>query len=552
MKSIENNDNENIQLFNEKNIEQTDSLEYKKDENIDLLQDENIEQNKDENEDENIEQNERTKSKNKKRKTREKRKRKKLKKWQIITIACLSILVVAGIAVGSTFLGIYLNASGGTEVSTSEVADFKRMENIVATHTINGSAVDNFIKISELLPEANASDVTISNSSTAEVDGEYIKIHNIGTFHIVVGEAVMEYRVVDGYNVNSADEIVMASIAKEAIVLQSDIIMVNVQDLPSANEAVKISESVILYKSLYGNGYIIDASHRIGSTKSSVLFNVRAKDVNISNVHIIGSNPIPEEGKSVVFDDYTIGGNLILYTSIPDTRYPLEGDVASGKIEYSVLERAQKLVQIAGADVQLKGNILLGAGDACVSVQATLVRQSDIVMEDNIIIDPQIAGVLFWKTENTENNVQGDKFAKLTIKGRFDVYNWKNEETAAVMPASEGLSATIVNGVIREALLSDDFDDMLIKKYDHKWVHLGIVVVSSSEGENKPEITGYNKKGIEYEKGEFPIPSSLNNIVGKILRTKDIYGYSTTDFIDPLADKKVNENMFKSIWGDLY
>ena len=497
---------------------------------------------------ENVESEETAEYVGKKNKKGKEKKAKRLKGWQIALIATSTVVAVLGGIVLGVYFGIYYGAEG-VPVKTSEITGFSRVENIIGNTTINDGRKEKKIKLSELVPDVDLKDIEISgDGSIASIDGEWLTVNKIGTFELTINKKKVNYRVVDGYNVNTADEVALAAADKKNIVLQSDIKMTNIAELPSANDAIKASEAIVLYANVYGNAYTIDASHRVGSNQYSVLFLARGTDIVISNVHLIGSNPVAAEGESVVFDDYEIGGSLVKFDSSKDDRYPLDGDVAGGSIEYSILEKAHKIVWIHASDVLLKGNVIREASDACVSVQTTNLRHSDIVMEDNVLINPQVAGVLFWKIEA---NVKDENFAKLEIKGRFDVYNWKNEETAALMPGSEGPILSIpINTFIRGAVAGDAFDHMLIRRYGHKWVHIGIVVISSSDGENKPVITGYEEIG--YRKEQFPFPKSLEGIIGDILRSRDLYGYSTFNEMDAEAFVNIDAKLFEELFGDAY
>ena len=475
------------------------------------------------------------------------KKAKRLKGWQIALIAISSVLVAIGIIVLGVYFGIFYGRKG-VDVATSEITGFERVENIVGNLTINDGKVENKILLSELVPDQELKYIKVSDNDVARVEGEWLVIMSVGSFDMSIKSKTSTYKVIDGYNVNTADEIVKTAVDKKNIVIQSDIDMTNVQDLPSATEAMKKTESILLYSSVYGNAYTIDASHRTGTGQYSVLFNARGSNVLISNVHIIGSNPVPKEGESVVYDDYEVGGTLVKFTSENADDFPLEGDFANGAIEYSILEKAHKIVWINSADVVLTGNVMREASDACVSVQTTNIRHSGIVMENNVLINPQVAGVLFWKMVP---NVAPSNFAKLDIKGIFNVYNWKNEETAALMPKAEGdFLSTVINRFIREAVKGSSFDEMLINMYEHKWVHIGIVAISSSKGENLPVITGLEEIG--YRREQFPFPKALEGLVGSILRTRDLFGYSNADYIDPLDHENIDEKLFEELWGDMY
>ena len=469
--------------------------------------------------------------------------KKKLKKKHIIMISISSVLVA--ILIGTAiWLAIFFLVDGKkSAVETTEISGYERVENIVGTVTINENAVlENKILISELLPEANLADVSISNSDVASVDGEYIKIAKIGAFDIKVDGSIVKYRVVDGYNVNTANEIAIAASDKKAIVIQSDIDMTNVSELPAAktNPGMVKSNSITLYASVYGNAYTVDGSLRTGTSAWTILFNVRGQDVVIDNLHMIGTTPVGTEEKPIIHDDFTVGGTLVKFNSTHDPAYPISGEFVSGEVKNCILEKAHKVIWIHGSDVNLQGNVIREASDAGVSIQTTMLRASNIVMEDNVIINPQVAGVLFWKMVSVTD---ASKFANLEVKGIFEVYNWKNEETAALMPGVEDFSI-VVNKVIRTAVKGNDFDDLLHIDESHKWVHIGVVVISSSTEANEPKIKGLDA----YRKTEFPIPTELNTVVGMILKTKELYGYSDADIMSPTSFTNIDSDLFNRLW----
>lgn len=473
---------------------------------------------------------------------------KKRKGWIIALVVTMVIIVVAVSIFLGVYFGVFYGRGGGIPVQSTDVEGFRRSESFIGTEIFLDNSLTNKVDLKRIFSDVNYANAEFSIEKAdgiASIDGNILELNGIeGVIDIkvsVLGETnIFPFNIVEGVNIFDFSELVNTVALRKAVVLQNNIDAEPFDKWYNANDEMKNYKSLVIYKNLYGNAYKIDGTRMTENNPVytwDTIFTVKGKDVRIINVHILGYDAKNEDGSPVVLDDYADGGTLIKFEGESSSEFP------SGSIEYCVLEKGHKIVLIHGADVTLKGNIIREAGDACVSIQTTNMRTSNINMENNILISPQVAGVLFWCMEKQE--MRPENYVTLNIKGVLDIYNWKNETTAALMPASEDM-AGIINPIIQKTLEGNEYDSELIMQGGHKWIHVGIVVISTGKSPNIPIISGTDS--LKFSKRKFPLPSGLKPFVELILKTTDLYGYTTDKEINPEADTAVTQKMFDKIW----
>lgn len=474
--------------------------------------------------------------------------RRKVKGWQIALIVVLSVILVLGIIATTVYFSVFYGNNGGIPLQSTDINGFYRVTFYIGKYTIKDGKTEQTLDLKEVFTDkeyGGASFALERGDRFATIAKDKLTTKDeFGTITVRVtvnGKAQLyDFEIVSGVNVFNFNDLVDVVQTKQAVILQSDIETAKITTVPSANEESIRDNTLYLYNNLYGNAFKINGTGFLKDENGGVwdaLFSVKGKDILIKNVHILGIEIELSEGEDIVLDDYADGGSLIKFSADNKEDFP------SGSIENCILEKAHKIVLIHASDVTLKGNIIRDAGDACVSIETSNVRTSNVNMTDNVLIHPQVAGIVFWLWE--KNPIKVENYVTLNISGILDIYNWKNEKTAALMPASETYAA-LVNPIIKKTLAGTEYDDELIMQNGHKWIHIGIVVISTGGSENLPTINGVSQ--VTFAKRKFPLPKLLQGIVGKILKTTDLYGYQTIERINPEADFTVSKETFDRIW----
>lgn len=473
-----------------------------------------------------------------------------IKGWQITLIVVLSVILVLGIIATTVYFSVFYGNNSGIPLQSTDINGFYRVTSYIGKYTIKDGKINQTLDLKDVFTDKEYKKANFAlehGDRFATIDkGNLTTKEEYGQITVKVvlnGRAELyDFEIVSGVNVFNFNDLVNVVQTKQAIVLQSDIETAKITTVPSANEESIRDNTLYLYNNLYGNAFKINGTDFLKDENGGVwdtLFSVKGKDVLIKNVHILGINIEKAEGEEIILDDYADGGSLIKFSAESREEFP------TGSIENCILEKAHKIVLINGSDVTMKGNIIRDAGDACISIETSNVRTSKINLSDNILIHPQVAGIVFWLWE--KNPIRTENYVTLNISGILDIYNWKNENTAAMMPASESYAA-LVNPIIKQTIAGTEYDDELIMQNGHKWIHVGIAVISTGGSENLPTINGIGQ--VAFTKRKFPLPKVLQGIIGKILKTTDMYGYQTIEHINPETDFTVSKEMFDKIWAE--
>lgn len=493
-----------------------------------------------------------------------KKKKFKMKKWQIAVTAVAAVLLIIIIVLLSIVIPLLIYKPVNN-TQTSAISGYARVENFIATTSYIGDGTTekgNSVKLADLYPEATAVALK-GNSNVLEISGTDIIAKQAGKATITVTPAEgdpldYEITVVEGVNVYNYAQLKEASKDESVnnIVLQSDI---------NFDTKENGGETIVLKANLYGNTHKVDGTNYTkdyekfnagsfdNSWTSDVMFEVAADNIQINAVHALGKDLNKKEGEKWQHNEYADGGDII--------------DINAHHgilIKNCVLEKAFKCVWMKESTVTIEGTLLREVADGCISMETTNDVANKLTLNNNIVISPQVAGIIIYNLGN-----QNPKPAEITINGFFDVYNWKNNDTAALMPITEKQLATIVNNLIGDELKKDDYKPMMVEDANGDyWLHIAIVVLSSGSGEvNEPKINGITMSGGKneeliknvsgddgYTKRQLPFGSfgALLGFAG--IKTANMIGYETMPKTKELQAKNPNEveinaEMFNKMYG---
>lgn len=493
-----------------------------------------------------------------------KKKKFKMKKWQIAVTAVAAVLLVIIIVLLSIVLPLLIyNPVNNTQ--TSEINGFARVENFIATTSYVGKGTTekgNSVKLEDLFPKATAIALK-GNSNALEINGTDIIGKAAGKATVTVTPAEgdpLEYEitVVEGVNVYNYAQLKAASLDESVsnIVLQSNI------EFDTKDNG---GDTIVLKANLFGNTHKVDGTNYTkdydkfdaenfnNTWTSDVMFEVAADNIQINAVHALGKDLKKEKGETWEHNEYADGGDII-------DIYGHHGIL----IKNCVLEKAFKCVWLKESTVTIEGTLLREVADGCISMETTNKVANMLTLNNNIIISPQVAGIIIYNLGN-QNPVP----AEITINGFFDVYNWKNNDTAALMPITEKQLATAVNNLIGDELKKDKYKPMMVEdaKGDY-WLHIAIVVLSSGGGGiNQPKINGVTMSGGKdeefvknisgndgYVKRQLPF-GSFGVVLGVAgIKTANMIGYEKMPETKELQAKnpnevEINEAMFNKMYG---
>lgn len=499
----------------------------------------------------------------------------KMKPWQIALTAVGAVLLIVIIVLLSIFVPLLIRKPV-LNPQSSEITGYYRVDTYIGTTSYLGKDTTEkgkTIELGDLFKDATAMDPKDTN--IISISGTTITVNAVGTAKVDVtidGETFQDQSiiVVDGVNVFDYAQLKAVSADENVknIILQSDI------DYTTKAQG---GDTIKLKANLYGNTHKVDGTNYTkdyekfnansykNSWTSDVMFEVAANDIEINGVHARGKdlkkgedeNGNPETWQH---DEYSDGGDII-------DIYDKDGIV----IKNCVLEKAFKCVWIKESSVTIEGTLMREVGDGCISLETTEKKANKLTLKNNTIISPQVAGVIIYNLGNL-NPIPAD----ITIEGFFDVYNWKNNATAKLMPITEGILATIVNNLIGTELKKSDYHSMMVEDTDGDyWLHIAIVVLSSGIdklepshiGLNEPKINGTVMKsgntketitGVSgndnYVKRELPFGAFADALNGFGIRTANMIGYEimpTVKNMQPVNPNlvEINKDMFDKMYG---
>lgn len=444
----------------------------------------------------------------------------KLKKWHIATIILASIMIILAISALVIWAVIYRNQNE-KEYEYGDIGNLQPIEWIIGnTWYSNDEKIDS-VNIDLLFGKYHVDNAVYASKTEniISINGGTATVRATGKAKLTqtVDNKVTEYEctVIEGVNVTNLQQLLRA-------VNDDRVIAVQQKDI-----TVPITNSLALTTDYYGNGYklIRGSNDDGGEYYYNKLFDVKGTNVTISDAHLIGKKI--EANDKFTLAEFGVGGILISFDSA-------NGERGKGVVVNCILENAQRLVFMNESDVTIKGNFMRNAADACISVETSTGGGCNVELENNVIMEASVAGILFWSSNDdaTENN-----FAKLTIKGFLDIYNWKGTDSAQIIPNSEGMAGA-VNPLIANELKGTKYDSYMYFIGKEKFLHCGIVAISM-KGNNAPTITNLENG---YVKRSFPLPSYATGII----RTCQIIGYDKTPRIVPNTQPDYN-TIFKEL-----
>lgn len=492
-----------------------------------------------------------------------KKKKFKMKKWQIAVAAVSAVLLIVIIVALSLILPLLIYKPV-PNVQTSEINGYYRVENFIATTSYIGDGTaekGTSIKQADLFPDAT-SIVLKGNSNALEISGTDFIAKQAGKATVTVtpkvGDALdYEITVVEGVNVYNYAQLKAASQDESVknIVLQS-----NIEFDTKSNGG----DTIVLKANLYGNTHKVDGTNYTKDYEkfdsgnfdnkwtSDVMFEVAADNIQINAVHALGKDLKKNEGETWEHNEYADGGDIV-------DIYGHHGIL----IKNCVFEKAFKCVWLKESTVTIEGTLLREVADGCISMETTNDVANKLTLNNNIVISPQVAAIIIYNLGN-----KTPVPAELTINGFFDVYNWKNKDTAALMPITEKELASAVNNLIGNELDKPKYQPMMVAdaKGDY-WLHIAIVVLSSGGGGiNEPKINGVTMTGGKneefiknvsgkdgYVKRQLPFGSfgAVLSVAG--IKTANMIGYQVMPETKELQAKnpntvEINKDMFDKMY----
>lgn len=470
------------------------------------------------------------------------KKRKKLKKWQIITIAVVSVVLIVIIGLLSWLLPVLLT-KGDTPVigGTSTVEGYGIVIPYIGNNTYDGEGTDSMSKKIDLKKTvfageafANATLEVKGNANIGSIEGSTLTTTDtVGDMvvKVTIDGKSTDYKVVvvKGYNVfNYAQLKATAALKEQAIVVQADM------DFNKKTDVIK-GETIELYSDLYGNAHKIDATNFTNETDirlihdtekdksgykaykrawdddvitSETAFELKKDNLKFYNAHVVGKELPTKEYKH---NEYVDGGINLSAENLKGI-----------EIKYNVFEKAHKNVQLLGVEAVIEGNLFREVADGCIGIGTHEEHPaSKVLVKDNVFINPQVAAIINYMFKTPFS----PPMLELTIEGKFEIYNWKNEDSATLMPITEDFDE-MINGLIQKELPTKQYDDMLIKHEEKRWVHIGIVILASGFGakyENNPVINGTKITNASVKNGK---ELKISNIDGYIARELPFGGYA--------------------------
>lgn len=492
----------------------------------------------------------------------------KMKPWQIALTAVGAVLLIVIIVALSILLPLIIRKPVDNPQS-SEITGYYRVDTYIGTTSYLGKDTTEkgkTIVLGELFKDATAIEF-VEESNAISISGTTITVNAVGTAKVRVTIDGKKHEqsiiVVDGVNVFDYAQLkaVSADESVKNIILQSDI------DYTTKAQG---GGTIKLKANLYGNTHKVDGTNYTkdyetfkaagykNSWTSDVMFEVAANDIEINGVHARAKDlkkGEDENGEPETWqhDEYSDGGDII-------DIYDKDGIV----IKNCVLEKAFKCVWIKESSVTIEGTLMREVGDGCISMETTEKKANKLTLKNNIIISPQVAGIIIYNLGNVKPIP-----AEITIDGFFDVYNWKNKKTAKLMPITEGFVATLVNNLIGGNLNNKQYTKMMVEDTDgNPWLHIAIVVLSSNNGGvNEPSINGVkittstteenlsNISGSDaYVKRQLPFGDFEELVVKVGITTGNMIGYKTLPSVEEMQPQdpnlvEINEDLFNKMYG---
>lgn len=463
---------------------------------------------------------------------------KKLKKWQLNTIIVASVLVILA-TIALTVWAVVFRQKDIIE-SYADITDYKPLKWYIGNEMLDGS---NKVSVKTLFGARGDDNATyrVGDATIIDIQGETATVRKTGITSVTItvngASEVFDIEVIEGVNAFRYVDLLDIAAMNKVICQQNDIRLTDSISTPINHQNIE------LYNDYYGNGFKLisskeiisgyyDSMKRGGDAYYNRLIQAKTEDITIQDIYVIGQEVAKNE--SFTLSDFGKAGMMISFEGTTDKK-------VSGSIVNCVIENAQRPIFINGADVLVKGNFIRNAADACVSIESNKNGTTNVTLENNVIVNAVVAGVLSW---TYTKGYPDENFANINIKGFLDIYNWKDTRTAQIMPESEGISG-MVNPQIPETLNNEKYQHYFYKEGDLKFIHCGIIVTATGEAKtNKTKIDGYADFG--YEERDFPLPGFVTTFG---MSHCVVYGYGAGEnpAIKPNDNPLANEKIFDEL-----
>lgn len=488
----------------------------------------------------------------------------KMKPWQIALTAVGAVLLIVIIVVLSIFVPLLIR-NAVKNPQSSEISGYYRVATYIGTTSYLGADTTEkgkTLELGDVFKDATAMTVK-EGTNVISISGTTITVNAVGEAKVDVtidGSTLRDQSIIVVEGVNVFDYTQLKAAAADAsvknIILQSDI------DYATKAQG---GAPIELKANLYGNTHKVDATNytkdyetfKAGGFKyqwtQDKMFIVSADGIEINGVHARAKDLEKGEAETWQHDEYADGGEIINIEARENI-----------VIKNCVLEKAFKCVWMKESTVTIEGTLLREVGDGCISMETTDKKANKLTLKNNVIISPQVAGIIIYNLGN-----QTPVPAEITMDGFFDVYNWKNTSTAALMPITEGIVATLVNNLIGQNLNNEKYTKMMVEDTDGAaWLHIAIVVLSSNNGGvNEPTIDGVkittsadeeSIPGVSgsdaYIKRQLPF-GDFEDLVKKVgITTGNMIGYKTLPTVKEMEPQDpnlvvINKAMFDKMYG---
>ncbi|MFA6866680.1 MAG: hypothetical protein WCR54_04100 [Clostridia bacterium] len=361
---------------------------------------------------------------------------------------------------------------------------------------VEGNIVANSIELGLNYPiDGNWDDFVISLSDTtiAKIEGHTVVFNDTNidgqTEEIVTVTArnsaykntdVRErrtFKVVEGVNCNSYDDMVLAVDNNLNICLSENITYENG------------SHSLETVGSVYGNGYIVDATNMDKPTQQTAVFKILGENVVISNITIRCDDTVK------INDPNGLSGVGI---GIGDLVQEKRSTV---KVEYCIIGNAYWAMEINNCDVEIVGCIFRNISNFGMQINNSYnelredkCNYSNITMNNNLMSNIIAPAIGISTLDDLPNGDTLPIQSKLHITGFMDVYNWQDLTSAKMLDRAftgeEGFDAILsrmVKKTLAKELQKDKYKEFVIEDDDTYYLHLGIITAGAMF-ENTSEI----------------------------------------------------------------
>ncbi|MBR1747905.1 MAG: Ig-like domain-containing protein [Clostridia bacterium] len=297
-------------------------------------------------------------------------------------------------------------------------------------------------------------------------------------FLSVSARANRHFTLVDGINCYSYADVVRASSEGRVIALRKDI--------ASAAEDGLLT----IVADWYGNGYMLDVSATEKEAEEAII-QVKNSGVLVTNAYIRGDDGVK------INTPNGLHGAALWIGSQEEQYWEDYGYLEGVHVEYSILENCYYCAAVTRAEVTFDGCIMRNASNFGVYIpnnRVIAIRREDgkyyyryiygdVTVNDCIISDviaPAI-GISTFACENDGSALTRQSTFHQT--GFFDVYNWQNITSDAMLgreflPGNDQANALfrrLITTFLSDELAKSKYDRICYREEDANYIHLGVI-----------------------------------------------------------------------------